>query len=374
MDFELSADQQLLSRTALEFVAKKSPVARARRLREQPLGFEPTIWREMAALGWLGLPFAEEVGGYGSSFLELGVLLEQFGKELVCEPYVPSVVLAGTALAHGGSQAQQQRFLAPMVEGKTTLALAYTERDSRFELLKPHTSAQHQGAGFILHGEKLWVQNGQAADHFVVSARMDDKLELFVIDRGQKGLHVQPLDTFDGRKAGSLKLDGVYAEPERRLTAAPADHVLELAIDRGATAAVAEGVGITQRVLDMTVDYLKTREQFDVKIGTFQVLQHRAVDMFTETQLLRSIALKALVEVDNPDAAMRRRAVSAAKVQLSLAGKLVTRQAIQLHGGIGCTDEHDLGLYFKRMQVLNTLYGDEEHHVARFAREPGFEP
>ncbi len=367
MDFDLTQDQQLLAKTAGDFVNRASPIARARKLRDDALGWEKKTWQDMAELGWLGVPFAEDVGGFGGSFVDVALILEQVGKNLVPEPYVPSL-LAGLAIAKAGTKEQAGRFLTPMIEGHFSLALAYAERGSRFDTEAPHTIATREGAGFKLHGEKVWVLNGHAAKHVVVTAMLEGKPALFVVDHGTKGLMCEALYTFDGRRAAHLKLEGVHLEADRLLAGAPALELIEQLMDYGAAAAVAEGVGVAQRVLDMTVEYMNTREQFDVKIGTFQALQHRAVDMFIEMQLLRSIAYESNVKVDEKDAKERKRAISAAKVQLSVGGKYITRQSVQLHGGVGCTDEHDVGLYFKRMQVLNTLFGDEDFHVARFAQ------
>jgi alkylation response protein AidB-like acyl-CoA dehydrogenase len=367
MDFELSQDQKLLAKTAADFVNKASPVSRARKLRDDALGYEKRVWKDMAELGWLGAAFSEEAGGFGGSFVDVALLLEQFGKTLLPEPFVASVVLAGMALDKGGSAEQKERFLSPMIAGETSLAFAYAERDSRFDVTRANTSAKREGDAYVLSGQKVWVLNGHAADYVVVSAMLEGELALFVVERAAKGLSTTPLYTFDGRRAAHLALEGVSVPAAQRLTAMPAASLISWISDYGAAAAVAEGVGLTQRVLDMTVEYLNTREQFDVKIGSFQALQHRAVDMFIEVELLRSINFDSMVRVDSSDARERARAVSAAKVQLSVGGKLVTRQAIQLHGGVGCTDEHDIGLYFKRMQVLNTLFGDEEREVERFA-------
>ncbi len=366
MDFDLTEDQQLLARTAADFVNKASPVARARRLRDDALGWEKKMWHAMAELGWLGVPFAEGVGGFGGSFVEVALILEQLGKTLVPEPYVPSL-LSGIAIAKAGTAEQAERFLTPMIEGRCSLALAYAERGARFDCGALSTEAKRDGDGFTLHGEKTWVLNGHAAKHLVVSACLDGEPALFVVDHGDKGLSTQALATLDGRRAAHVRFEGVHVGADRQLSGTPARDLLELLMDYGAAAAIAEGVGVAQHVLDTTVEYLKTREQFDVKIGTFQALQHRAVDMFIEMQLLRSIAYESNVKIDQADVLERKRAISAAKVQLSVGGKFVTRQSIQLHGGVGCTDEHDIGLYFKRMQVLNTLFGDEEFHVARFA-------
>ncbi len=373
MDFEYSQDQQLLAKTAGDFVAKRTPVARSRKLRDDALGFDKAVWKEMGDLGWLAIPFSEEVGGLGGSFVDASLILEPIGRELVPEPYLASVLLAGTAIARGGTPEQHERFLKPMLAGDTTLALAYAERDTRFELEPVAARATKQNGTFILDGEKVWVLNGHAADHIVVSAAHDGWLQLFVIDPDMPGVSIEPVQTFEGRRGAIVRLAGVSVDRDRLLAQQPGIELLEQALDYAAAGAVAEGVGLVQRVLDMTLEYLKTREQFDVKIGSFQVLQHRAVDMFIEAQLLRSIALRSHVQVDSADAAERRAAVSAAKVQLSVGGKFVTRQSIQLHGGVGCTDEHDIGLYFKRMHVLNTLFGDEEHHVERFASSSAFE-
>jgi alkylation response protein AidB-like acyl-CoA dehydrogenase len=223
-----------------------------------------------------------------------------------------------------------------------------------------------------LTGEKIFVLGGHDADVFVVSARAASGLALYVVERGEPGLTVRPVKTMDGQHAAMVTLAGVEVAADRRLGAADAAETLEWVVDQAAAGACAEGLGIMQAVLRMTVDYLRTREQFGVKIGTFQALQHRAVDMFVEVELSRGTAMLAAIKASAADADERAAAVSAAKAQLGVGGKLVTQQAIQLHGGIGITDEHDVGLYFKRMCALNALFGDEEHHVRRLAGLPSF--
>jgi alkylation response protein AidB-like acyl-CoA dehydrogenase len=366
MDFSLTQDQELLARTASDFATKSSPVARARKLRDDELGWEKRALAEMAELGWLAIPFGEDVGGLGASFVELALVLEQLGKTLVPEPLVPCIV-AGLAIERAGDAAQKQAHLAPMIEGKTSLALAYAERDARFDAT-PALTATRKGDGFSLQGEKVWVLNGHAADQLVTTALLDGKAALFVVDAKAKGVTITKLDTFDGRKAAHVRFDAAQLPKDRHLQQGNAEETIAFVLDYGAACAVAEGVGVSQRALDMTVEYLNTRQQFDVKIGTFQALQHRAVDMFIEAQLIRSVGYDVMVKVADTDAKERARAISAAKYQLSIGGKYITRQAIQLHGGVGCTDEHDIGLYFKRMHVLNTLFGDEEFHVARYAK------
>ena len=373
MDFQLSQDQKLLAETAASFAQKSSPVSRFRKLRDDPLGWDPAVWRQMGELGWLALPLPEAAGGFGGSFVDVCILLEKLATTLVPEPYLSSVVLAGMTLGHAGTAEQHERWLAPMLEGRSTIALAWAERDARYDPTRVATRAERTGDAWRLSGEKCWVLDGHHASQFVVSAVTDDGLALFVVDRGAPGTTVTPTRTIDGRRAAFVRLDGATVADDARLGApGTAGRLLDRVLDGAAVAACAEGLGICQTVLDMTVGYLKTREQFGVKIGTFQVLQHRAVDMFVQVELARSLTTLAAVKVGSDDDDERRKAVSAAKIQLSSGGSYVVRQAIQLHGGIGVTDEHDVGLYFKRLVALNALFGDEEDHVARFAARPGF--
>ena len=374
MNFDLSADQKMLVDTAASFAKKSSPVTRMRRMRQDLLGFEPAVWRQMAELGWTGLVFPEEVGGFGGRFIDLALVIEQLGATLVPEPLVASALLGGMPLAAAGSAEQRGRWLAPLCAGELHLALAWAERGGRFDPTWCETRAEQAGGGWKLSGEKVWVMAGHAAGVLLVTARTGGALgeagglSLFAVDRDTPGLSVRPVATMDGRRAAIVRLDGVEVGSDRLIgEAGGAAAVLEDTLDAGAAAACAEGVGIAQAVLSMTIDYLKTREQFGVKIGSFQALQHRTVEMFVETELLRSHSIEASLRIDEGERDERRRAVSAAVVQLASGGRFVVRQGIQLHGGIGCTDEHDVGLYFKRMQVLSQLMGDEEHHLARFA-------
>ena len=376
MDFSLSEDQKMIRETAATFVKKESPVERMRHLRDSPLGYDPAIYKQMGELGWLGLAMPEAVGGFGGTMFDVALLLEQFGRGLVPEPYLASVVLGGMAVVRAGSAEDQSELLGPLVEGETSLALAWAERDGRYDCCDVSTTAKRSGDAWSLSGEKVWVLNGHAADTLLVTARTAggtrdaDGVSLFAVDKAAKGLTIGSVKTMDGGRAARLTLEGV----EGRLlgdagAAGPAiDHVLDI----GSAAACAEGVGIADTVLWMTVEYLKTRKQFGVPIGVFQGLQHRAVDMFVQVELLKGTSILASDKCESSDADERRRAVSAAKVQLTRGGFHVVAQGTQLHGGVGVTDEHDVSLYFKRMRVLNALFGDEEHHVARFAGLPSF--
>jgi alkylation response protein AidB-like acyl-CoA dehydrogenase len=381
MNFDLTEEQRLLVSTVASFARKQSPLTRLRALRADPRGWSPELWKQMGDLGLLGISLPEAVGGAGGTFADAALILEQLAATLVPEPLLASLVAAAPILRLG-TEAQQERWLAPFAAGDASLALAWAEAQGRYDVTDVETRAEpvrDDGGAFSLTGEKRFVLNGHAADFIVVSARTSgaardaEGVSLFVLDRDTPGLRVRAVKTMDGHHAGMLSLEGA-AVPAGRLLGrlGGARDALVEAMDLGAAGACAEGAGIARVVLHMTADYLRTREQFGVKIGSFQALQHRAVDMFVEAELCASMAILAALRASDPDAAERQSAVSAAKVQLSVGGRYVTQQATQLHGGIGVTDEHDVGLYFKRMAVLNALFGDEEHHVARYGRLPGF--
>lgn len=379
MDFELTNEQRLLVDSVNGFVKKDSPIERFRKQRDVDPGWSKSVWAQMGELGWLGLPFPESAGGMGLAFIDTALMLERFGTTLVPEPYIPSVLLGGMAVCKSGSAAQQEQYLAPMIEGKSTLALAYAERDSRHNVANVSTKAEKSSGGYALRGQKVWVLSGDSADQLIVSARTSGAtsdahgVSLFVVPRDAKNMKVKALKTMDGRRAALIDFEGVQVPVEARLgDEGKAVGVLEDVIDMGAAAACAEGAGMLETVCQMTRDYMCDRVQFGVPIGTFQVLQHRAVDMFIELQLAKATMLLAALKIDAPEAE-RKRAISTAKVQLAESGSFVTRQGIQLHGGIGVTDEHNVGLYFKRLNVLNALFGDEEHHVRRFNQLPSFE-
>ncbi|MEO7332215.1 MAG: acyl-CoA dehydrogenase family protein [Minicystis sp.] len=378
MNFDLTDEQKLLEGTAASFAKKQSPLTRLRALRSDPLGWTKEVWAQMGEFGWLAVAFPEAAGGLGGSFTDIALILEQLGTTLVPEPIIAALI-AGFPLARLGTDAQREAHLAPMLEGRTSLALAFAEVQSRYDVADVVTRATKSNNGYRLDGSKRWVLNGHAADTIVVSARTSggdrdpQGISLFLVDRRAPGLTVTPVKTMDGHHAAMLTFEGVALGADLLLGAeGEAFGALEEAMDIGAAAACAEGVGITRAALAMTTEYLRTREQFGVKIGSFQALQHRAVDMFVETELCKSTSILASLKVFDADPVERRSAISAAKVQLAVGGRFVTQQAIQLHGGIGVTDEHDIGLYFKRMHALNSLFGDEEFHVARFASQPSF--
>jgi len=373
MNFDLTEEQQILVDSVAKFVKNDSPVERFRKLRESERGWDAETWARMGEMGWLGVPFPEEHGGFGGRFVDLALILEQLGRGLVPEPLIPSVVLAGGLVSRLGSDAQRESFLTPMIEGRTSLALAYAERQSRYDLRDCQTRARMAGTGWLLTGEKTWVLNGHAADQLIVVARSagsgldTDGLSLFVVDADARGLERIRVPGMDGQRTALVRLRDVEVGADRLLgpEGGALAHV-EWAIDRGAAAACAEGQGEIQELFERTVGYLKQRVQFGVPIGSFQALQHKAADMYAETELCRSTMLLAAIQADADDEEERKAEISTAKLQLSRGGWFVQENAIQLFGGIGVTDEQDEGLFFKRLRVLQGLFGDADHHADRY--------
>lgn len=380
MNFDLTEDQQMLADSARQFARKESPLTRLRQLRKDATGWDKKMWKKMAEQGWAGILYPERLGGYGGTFVDAMVVFENLATTLTPEPLLASAVLGGLPILFAGTEKQQDALLKPMISGDTTLAFAYAERNTRHALEQTAAMAKREGNDYVLSGEKVWVLNGHAADVIVVLARTSGKpgdragLSLFAVDAKSAGMQSKIASGIDSERYGLLTLSNVKVPADRLIGAeGKAFDVAERVLDYAAAAACCQGVGMLQEMLTMTVGYLNTRKQFNVLIGTFQSLQHRAVDMFVETELCKGTAILAAIKVDSADADERRASVSAAKVNLSLGGRYVSQQAIQLHGGIGVTDEHDIGLYFKRMHVINTLFGDEAFHTGRYASAASFE-
>ena len=379
MNFDLSKEQEMIQGAVARFVKEESPVERSRQMRDDERGWDPAIWKQMADYGWLGIALPEEVGGIGADFVDMAVILEQLGRGLVPEPYIPSVVLAGGLLDRLGTEGQKQSLLPAMIDGDTSLAFAYAERQSRYNLADCLTRASWTESGWSLSGKKVWVLNGHAADTILIVARTaGDQLDtsglsLFVVPADTAGLTRSAVPGMDGQRTAIFDLDGVEVAEDALLgPEGGALEAIEWAIDRGAAAACAEGQGHLQEMFERTVEYLKERDQFGAKIGTFQALQHRAAEMFAETELCRGTMILAALRADSDDPDQRTSEISTAKLQLSDGGWFVQKQAIQLHGGVGCTDEQDVGLYFKRLRVLNGLFGDADYHVERYQALPDF--
>jgi pimeloyl-CoA dehydrogenase small subunit len=378
MDFELTDEQRLLRESVERLMADRYDFAARKGFVQEPGGFSADMWRQYAELGLLGLPFAEADGGLGGGAVETMIVMEAFGRALALEPYLATIVLGGGFLRLGGGDAVRATLVPQIAGGTLKLAFAHAERQARYDLADVATTARKEGAGFVLDGAKSLVLNGDAADKLVVSARLAgaqrdrDGIALFLVDAGADGVTRRGYPTVDGLRAAEVTLagvrvatDAVIGEPGHGFA------LIERVVDGAIAALAAEAVGAMAAMHETTVDYLKTRKQFGVPIGNFQVLQHRAADMLVALEEARSMALLATMMADETDAAERRKAIAAAKVQIGRSGRIVGQGAIQLHGGIGMTMESKVGHYFKRVTMIDTLLGDADHHLAALARMGG---
>ncbi len=374
MDFDFSEEQRLLDESVRRLVKDAYDIAKRRSYMAEPEGFSRALWARYAELGLLGLPFAESEGGFGGTAVETMIVMESFGRGLVLEPYLPSVVLGGGLISLAGSAAQKQAILPLVASGKLLLAFAHGERQARYELADVETTAKRDGASWVLSGHKGVVLGGDSAGTLIVSARSAGAsrechgITLFLVDAKAKGVAIRGYPTVDGLRAAEVTLDSVRVPGDAVLGAPDGAYpVIERAVDRALAALAAEAVGIMETLNAATLDYLKTRKQFGVPIGSFQALQHRMADMVVEHEQSKSMAVLAALSADLADAGERRRVISAAKVQIGKSGRFVGQQAIQLHGGIGMTDEYLAGHYFKRLTMIDQTFGDTDHHLDRFA-------
>jgi pimeloyl-CoA dehydrogenase small subunit len=380
MDFDLNDEQRQLKESLERLLADTYGDLNQRLgYMKEPKGFSPALWQQYAELGLLGVPFAEEHGGLGQGLTETMIIAEAFGRALAVEPYLATVVLAGGALRHSGKAALLQELVPAIVDGKLTLALAHQERQARYDLADTATTARADGkGGYTLEGEKVVVLHGDSADKLIVTARVRGNrtdrsgIGLFLVDAKANGVTRRSYPTQDGMRAADVTLAAVKVAPEAVVTDADKGlPVLERVVDEAIAALSAEAVGAMAALHELTVDYLKTRKQFGVPIGSFQVLQHKAVDMLTALEQARSMAYYATMMAGEPDAKERRKAIAAAKVQIGRSARFVGENAIQLHGGIGMTMEYKAGHYFKRLTMIDLAYGDADHHLRELARVGG---
>jgi pimeloyl-CoA dehydrogenase small subunit len=375
MDFDLSDDQRLLKESVGKLLgAHYGEFAKRRAYAAQPYGFEPGIWAEYAESGILGLPFAEAHGGFGGGGVETMLVMEAIGNALALEPYLTSTVLCGDILMQSGNTALAEEFLPQLADGTKIIGLAQIERSSRHDLHDVSLTARTEGENYMLEGEKSIVIGGGVADAFVVSARTSgnirDKtgISLFLVDGKTAGVSRRSYPTQDGTQAAEISFAQSRIPAARMLgSIGEGLPILEHGVDTAIAGLCAEAVGVMDALVKLTVEYLKARKQFGVAIGSFQVLQHRAVDMHMMLELARSMAIYSALAIEQSDRAARHRAISAAKVQIGRSARFIGQQAVQLHGGIGMTMEYKGGHYFKRLTMIEQQFGDADHHLQQLA-------
>ena len=375
MDFDLSEEQRLLKESLDRLIGDRYAFEQRKGYAQSPQGWSRELWAQFAELGLLGLPFEEPHGGSAGGPVETMIAMEAFGRALALEPYLATVVLGGGFLRHGGSAEQCADLIPQIADGSLTVAFAHTERQSRYDLYDIETRAVRDGAGWMLDGKKGVVVHGDTADKLVVTARVGggrrdrDGIAAFIVDGKAAGVSRLGYPTQDGLRAAEITLANVRVGPEGALgEPGKALPLIERVVDEAIAALCAEAVGAMAVMHELTVEYLKTRRQFGREIGSFQILQHRAVDMLIALEQARSMAMFATMMAAEENAAERRNAVAAAKVQIGRSGKFIGQQAIQLHGGIGMTMEYKVGHYFKRVTMIDTMFGDADHHLRELAR------
>jgi alkylation response protein AidB-like acyl-CoA dehydrogenase len=374
MEFNYSEEQLALQDTLQRFISRDYDFDKRRKFSASTAGFSAEAWSQYADLGLLALPYPEDFGGLGGNAVDVMLVMEQFGQGLLLEPYLSTVVLCGGLIRDAAPDAMKQKLLPEIAAGKLKLALAAYEAAGRYELSYVGCKAEQSGGGWRLSGRKTVVLDGASADYFLVSARSGgaigdrDGVSLFLVPRDAKGLTVAAYPTQSGARAADLMLENVTVAADAAIGApGGALPIIERAVDRAIAALCAEALGIINALNQATLNYLKTRKQFGVAIGTFQALKHKMADMLIAAEQTRSMAIIAAVHADSQDAADRHRAISAAKAYIGQAGRLVGQHAVQMHGGMGVVDELIVSHYFKRLTMIDLTFGDADYHLASFS-------
>jgi pimeloyl-CoA dehydrogenase small subunit len=374
MDFDLTDEQRLLADSVTRLMTDRYSFEQRKGYLRQPSGWSAAIWSQLAELGLLGLPFGEQYGGFGGGPVEIMLVMEQFGRALVVEPYLATAVLAGTAIRLAGTGTQKQELLPKIAEGHLRLAFAHGERQARYDLTDVMTTAKRKGDGWVLDGAKSVVIHGDCADKLVLSARIAGErdeaagITLFLVDAYAPGVARRGYAMRDEQRAADIALSNVLVSDADVLGEVGGGlPVIERVIETGIAAIAAEAVGAMEGMHHLTLEYSRTREQFGRPIGSYQVVQHRLVDMFMAMEQGRSMAMLAAMSVNEADPVQRAHNIAMAKVGIGQNGRYVSQSAVQLHGGIGMTEEYAVGHYFRRCMVIERLFGDTAYWLERLA-------
>jgi hypothetical protein len=372
MDFSFTSEQDQLRDTVAKLVSQKYDFDTRRKVAKSEAGWRPEMWSQFAELGLLGASFTEAEGGFGSGPIEAMIISEEFGKGLVIEPYLQTVVIGGNFFRHGGTDAQKEEHIAGIIGGETRFAFAYSEPKSRFDLNDISTTAKKDGASYTLNGHKAVVIGAPFATHLIVTARTSgaqrdaNGITVFLVARNAKGVTTRDYPTVDGLRASEVYFENVAVGADAVIGKVDGGlPLVEKVVDNAIAALCAEAVGCFKVLNEATISYAKQRKQFGQSIATFQVLQHRMVDMFMAAEQASSMTYMVTLKLDEADKA-RKLAASAAKVQIGKAGKLVSQDAVQIHGGMGMTDELNVGHFFKRVTMIESQFGNTDWHLRRY--------
>ena len=379
MSLVLNEDQLMFRDAAKRFAAERAPISQLRQLRDSQdaVGFSRDVWKEMAEMGWAGVLIPEEFGGFGFGYVGAGLIAEEIGRNLSATPFLSTAILGATALIKGGSPAQKEALLPAIASGDSIVALAADER-ARHAPLSVATRATGSAGKFKLNGRKVHVLDGHVADKLIVSARTSgdvearDGITLFLVDAKAAGVTIARVFNVDSRNGATVELRDVSVSAEDMLgTVDKGGAILEPVLDAGRAVLASELLGLSTESFERTLGYLRDREQFGVKIGSFQALQHRAAHLFCEIELTRSVTLRALQALDDQESNAPM-LVCLAKGRASEVGRLATNEAVQMHGGIGMTDEFDIGFFMKRARAAAETFGDAFYHTDRYAQMSGY--
>lgn len=375
MNFDLNEEQRLLQASVNGLIEKDYGFEKRNAYRQEECGWSRKMWLRFAEQGLLSLPFDEEDGGIGGTAVETMIVMEALGRALIVEPYLSTVVICGGFLKFGGTREQRARYLSPLMQGTETFSFAYQEKNSRYDFAAIETSARRTGEGWYIHGAKSIVLHGDTADHFIVTARTGEEtgaVGIFLVPRKAAGVSISGFVTQDGVRAAdvlfnhvAIGADAVIGNPDGALD------LIEKIADHARMALCAEAIGAMDESIKMTVDYMKARKQFGVPIGTFQALQHRAADMYVAYEQARSMAIYAAMACEMQDSEARSIAVASAKAQIARSARFIGQQSIQIHGGIGMTQEYKVGHYFKRLTMIESAFGDADFLIRRVSRHGG---
>jgi alkylation response protein AidB-like acyl-CoA dehydrogenase len=370
MDFNFTDEQQQLRDSIARYIAAQYDFDKRKAALASPEGMRREVWAQCAEMGLFMAPIPEAYGGLGGGPLDVLVVMEEFGKGLVVEPYIPTVVIGAGLLAAAGSEGQKQEHLPAIANGERIIAFAYAEPKGRYNLADLATTGKKDGAGYVLNGQKAVVIGAPTADQLIVTARTSGGqrdaggVSVFLVPKGAKGVTTRDYPTVDGFRASEVYFENVALGAEHLIGAADAGlPLVEQCVDHAIAATCAEAIGAFRMMHDLTLEYAKQRKQFGVPIASFQVLQHRMVDMFMAVEQSVSMTYMATLKLDTEE---RAKSVSAAKVQIGRAGRFIGQSAVQIHGGMGVTEEMRVGHFFKRATMIDTQFGNVDHHLKRY--------
>ncbi|OUS29715.1 pimeloyl-CoA dehydrogenase small subunit [Gammaproteobacteria bacterium 45_16_T64] len=372
MNFTLSEEQTLLKDSVAKYIQNEYSYETRQKIIKTDAGYSAENWSTFAELGWLCVPFSEDEGGIGGGPIETMIMMEELGKGLVVEPYLSSVIIGGALLSKAGTAEQKAEWISGIIEGTKKVSFAYNESQARFDLHNVETSAVKSAEGYVVNGSKSVVLHGASADGLIVSVRTSgdsldaDGISLLLIPVNADGVSVKTTRTLDGHRAAEVSFTNVTVAAEALMgTEGKAASVIDAVADEAMLALCAEAVGAMEKLYKDTVAYTKERKQFGVAISIFQALQHRMVDMFTAHEQCKSLLLRAVLSYDAGDVDAAKN-IAALKYQIGVSGQQVAHEAVQIHGGMGMTDEMSVGMYLKRINVINTLFGNADYHLQRF--------